>query len=188
MKKEVMALVFVSGLCLVPASVFAQEVNWDGLYHKGDFSFEIGVGFGSHGGSYGYSLAGLPGAEWTVADWKIGEVVPLAMGVSAKGFVEYAPGYGPGIGGGGFVAFHMGFKGLDAPEFFQNLDIYVAIGGGAVFVSWDTTPFGLVLPTSYSGVAYFFKENLAVYLEYMYWNGWQVSGYNGGIIGLRWKK
>ena len=90
MKKAVLALIIVAGLALVPASLFAQEVNWEGLYHKGDFSLEVGVGFGYHG--VGYGLAVLPGAEWTVQDWKIGDVVPLAFGVTAKGFVEFVPG------------------------------------------------------------------------------------------------
>ena len=81
MKKIGVALVITVVLALVPVSVFAQQVNWDGQYQKGDFSMEIGAGFGSHGTAYGYSVGILPGAEWTVADWKIDDVVPLAMGV-----------------------------------------------------------------------------------------------------------
>jgi hypothetical protein len=187
MKKAALVLLVVGGLTLVPASIFAQQVNWDGQYHKGDFSVEIGAGFGSHGSGYGYSVAALPGAEWTVADWKIGEVTPLAMGIAAKGFVEFIPGTGLGLGGGGFAAFHMGFKGLDIPEFFQNMDIYAGIGGGVVFVSGADVPFGLVLPTTYGGFAWFFKENVAAYLEGIYWYGWQADGFGGAVLGIRMK-
>ena len=187
MKKAVLALIVVAGLCLVPASVFAQEVNWDGLYHKGDFSLELGVGFGYHGGSYGYGLAVLPGAEWTVADWKIGDVVPLAFGVTAKGFVEFVPGEGLGLGGGGVATFHMGFKGLDIPEFFQKIDWYAGLGAGVLFAPWDDPTFGFAFP-SYSGFSYLIKDNLAVYLEGIYWYAWGVSGYGGGVVGLRLRK
>ena len=187
MKKAVLALIVVAGLCLVPASVFAQEVNWDGLYHKGDFSLELGVGFGYHGGSYGYGLAVLPGAEWTVADWKIGDVVPLAFGVTAKGFVEFVPGEGLGLGGGGFATFHMGFKGLDIPEFFQKIDWYAGLGAGVLFAPWDDPTFGFAFP-SYSGFSYLIKDNLAVYLEGIYGYAGGVSGYGGGVVGLRLRK
>lgn len=185
MKKAVLALIVVAGLCLVPASVFAQEGNWDGLYHKEDLSLEIGVGFGYHG--VGYGLAVLPGAEWTVADWKIGDVVPLAFGVTAKGFVEFVPGEGLGFGGGGFATLHMGFKGLDIPEFFQKIDWYVGLGAGVLFAAWDDPTFGFAFPT-YSGLSYLIKDNLAVYLEGIYWRAWGVSGYGGGVIGLRLRK
>ncbi|UCF97748.1 MAG: hypothetical protein JSV89_21670 [Spirochaetaceae bacterium] len=185
MKKIVLALVVVTGLAFVPATIFAQDVNWDGQYHKGDFSLEVGVGFGYHG--VGYGLAVLPGAEWTMADWKIGDVVPLAFGVTAKGFVEFVPGEGLGFGGGGFATFHMGFKGLDIPEFFQKLDWYAGLGAGILVVPWDSPTIGFSLP-SYSGLAYYFKDNMAVYLEGIYWYAPGVYGYGGGVVGIRMKK
>jgi hypothetical protein len=184
MKKAVLALIVVAGLGLFSVAVFAQEGNWDGQYHKGDFNLEIGVGFGYHNG---YGLAVLPGAEWTIADWKIADVVPLAFGVTARGLVEFVPGEGLGFGGAGFATLHMGFKGLEAPEFFQKIDWYIGLGAGVLFVPWDDPKFGFALPF-YSGFAYFFKENMAVYLEGTYWYSGAVFSYGGGVVGLRLRK
>lgn len=188
MRKALAVVLTVVGITLLPATLFAQETNWDGQYHKGDLSFELGVGFGAHGSGFGYGLAVLPGAEWTVADWKIGEAVPLAVGVAATGFVELIPGTGLGLEADALLAFHSGFKGLDAPKFFQNLDVYTAIGAGVVFVGEASVPFGLVFPTIHGGFAWYFKENLAVYLEGVYRHGWRAVGYGGGAIGIRLKR
>ena len=181
----ILAVVLIT---LLPATLFAQESDWDGRYHKGDMSIELGVGFGAHGPRYGYGVAGVPGAEWTVADWKIGRVVPLAVGVAAKGSVERIPATGLGLGADILAAFHLGFRGLDVLEFYQNLDVYTAVGAGVVYLGEADVPFGLVFPAIYGGVAWYFKENLAVYLEGVYRNGWRAVGYGGAVIGARLKR
>ena len=109
-------------MAILPATLFAQETGWDGRYNKGDLSIELGLGFGAHGAEAGYGVALVPGAEWIVADWKLGAAVPLAMGVGAKGFVELIPATGLGLGADALMDFHLGFKGLDASKFIQNLD------------------------------------------------------------------
>ncbi len=179
------ALVFLAILAVIPDVVFAQNENWDGYYHQGDFAFEVGLGFGYHVRSYSVSV--VPAAEWTMADWKIGRSVPLAFGVTAKGFVELVPGSGLAFGSGGFATFHMGLKGLDTAEFIQKLDVYAGLGLGLLAIPWESPAFGIAIPL-YGGLAYYFKDDMAAYLEGGGWCAWNVPGYGGVVLGLRWKK
>jgi hypothetical protein len=183
--KRIALGVALAALLLIPGAAFADDVNWNGNFHKGDFALEAGLGLGWTW--WGYSLAVLPGAEWTIADWKIGNVFPLAFSAAAKGFVEFVPGSGVGFGGGGFGVFHVGFKDLDIPQFLQKLDWYGGVGVGVMIVPFDDPSFGIAVP-SFSGVSYFLKDNLAVYLEGIYWYSWNVYGYGGAVLGVRFKK
>jgi hypothetical protein len=175
----------LAALAIIPGTAFAQDANWDGHFHKGDFALEAGVGLGGY--NRVFSLAVLPGAEWTIADWRIGGVVPLAFGAAGKGLVAFVPGYGVGFGAGGFGVLHMGFKNLDIPGFLQKFDWSAGLGIGAVIVPFDDPSFGLALPW-FSGVSYFLKDNLALYLEGVYWYASGMPDYGGAAFGVRFKK
>ena len=116
MKKLV--LVFVVGILLlgIPATLFAQDVDWEGNFEKGDFSVFAGIGFGG----YGFSI--VPGVEYTFAEWKAGDVVPLSFGITGKGSINIYSDYWTAYGGGALVTVHLGFRGLDIPEFLQRFD------------------------------------------------------------------
>ena len=188
MRRALSVLLVVLWVVLLPDELFAQAPDRDGQLQKGDLSFELGVGFGAHGPGFGYGIAVLPGVEWILADWKLADVLPLAVGIAAKGSAEYIPGTGLGLGADALASVHLGFNGPDAAEFFQNLDVYAAFGAGVVFVGEANVPFGLVIPAIYVGAAWYFKENLAVYLEGVYRNGLKAVGYGGAVIGFRLKR
>jgi hypothetical protein len=187
-KKVVSLFLSLAGIAILTSALSAQAADWEGQYHRGDLSVELGLGFGSHGMGFGYGTALVPGVEWIAADWKLGAAVPLALGVAVKGTVEYIPATGLGFGADALAAIHLGFKGLDASEFVQNLDVYTAFGAGAVYVGDASVPFGLVFPAVYTGVAWYFRENRAVYIEGLYRNGWKAVGYGGATVGLFLKK
>jgi hypothetical protein len=191
MKKALTALTVAAGLFLIPASLFAQEnprADWQGRYHKGDLTLEGGLGFGSHGEGNGYGVAFAPGAEWTLQDWKVGGRVPLAFGVAAKGFVELVPGEGVGFGAGGFATLHLGMLRAGFSDFLRKIDFVLGLGGGALVLPWDDPTFGLALPAIFGGASYFFKDNLAVYLEGVWWHGWEVAGFGGAVVGIRMRR
>ena len=187
-KKVVSLVLSLAGIVLLSAALPAQAADWAGQYHKGDVSVGLGLGFGSHGTGFGYGIAFVPGAEWIPADWKLGAAVPLAFGVAVKGTVEYIPATGIGFGADALAAIHLGFNGLDASEFVQGLDVYTAIGAGVVYVGEASVPFGLVFPAVYTGAAWYFRENLAVYIEGAYRNSWKAVGYGGATVGFLLKK
>lgn len=173
MKKLVLALVVATILLVVPAAVFSQDMNWEGNYQKGDFSAFAGVGFG------GLGITIIPGVELSLAEWKVGDVVPLTFGVAAKGSINIYSSYWTAYGIGGLATVHMGFRGLDIPEFLQNFDVYASLGLGISFFNYTTVPSGygdnfyFGLATA-DGVAYFINEKFAVYAEGNYW------AYSGG--------
>jgi hypothetical protein len=175
-------------MLLLPGALAAQDRAWDGQLHQGDLSLELGFGFGAHGEGFGYGIAAVPGAEWIFADWKIGDRLPLAVGVGAKGAVEYIPATGLGFGADALASVHLGFKGLEVAEFLQGFDVYTALGAGIVYVGEADVPFGLVFPALYAGAAWYFRENLALYLEGVYRNGWKAVGYGGAVFGFRLKR
>ena len=185
MRKTLSALLVIVWIALLPASLFAQEADWDGQLHRGDLSFELGFGFGAHGNGFGYGIAAVPGVEWILADWRLGEVVPLALGIGAKGAVEYIPAGGIGAGADVLASIHLGFRGLESSRFIQALDVYTAAGAGMVFLGGASVPFGLVFPTIYAGAAWLLRENFALYLEGVYRRGWRVVGYGGATFGFR---
>jgi len=174
-----LAIVIVLGVLLlaIPASVFAQKVDWDGQVHKGDFAAFVGVGFG-----WGFTVA--PGVEWAFAEWKVGDVVPLAFGLTGKGIINFYPGFWTSYGVGALATVHLGFKGLDIPDFLQKFDVYASAGVGYSFFTYDAgiSTYGdsrLGFASS-EGTAYYFNDKLAAYFEYTYWS---YSG--GGTLGLR---
>jgi hypothetical protein len=180
MKRIALGVALVA-LLLVPGALFAQNVNWDGWWHKGDMAANAGVGFA--GGGWGWGFAVYPGFEFEVADWKIADTVPLSLGVSARGMIGISDYYGTAFGAGPFVAAHMGFKGLDIPEFFQKLDLYVALGLAVSFGGdldfYGVSPVGFA---SYDGISYFVNDKVAIYLEGNYW-----GYYGGATLGVLFK-
>ena len=180
MKKWLLALVVGTLLLAIPASVFAQNPDWDGNYKKGDFAVFGGVGFG------GLGITIIPGVEFSLAEWKVGDVVPLTFGVAAKGSINIYSGFWTAYGVGALGTVHLGFRGLDIPEWLQNFDVYVSLGLGVSFFSYSSgtstygdSKFGFITA---NGVAYFFNEKLAVYAEGNYWS------YSGGAtLGVLYK-
>jgi len=176
MKKLAFMLAAVVLILAIPGAAFAQK-NWNGLVHKGDFAAYVGLGFG-----WGFTV--VPGVEWAFADVKVGGVVPLAFGVSGKGIFNFYPGYFSSYGLGALATAHLGMKGLDLPEFLQNFDFYIGLGVGLSFFSYasyfyDYGAFRVGFATA-DGVAYYFNDKWALYLEGTYW------GYSGGAaIGVR---
>jgi hypothetical protein len=177
MKKLAVLFAVTILILAIPAAAFAQK-NWDGLVHKGDFAAYVGVGLG-----YGFSV--VPGVEWAFADVKFGDKVPVAFGVAGKGIINFNPGSWTSYGLGALATGHLGLKGLDIPEFFQHLDFYIGLGLGLSWFTWDSafTPafdnphFGFATA---DGVAYYFNDKWAVYLEFNY------MGYvAGAVIGGR---
>jgi hypothetical protein len=172
MKKVFLVLVVGVLLLMIPAAAFSQNMNWDGNYKKGDIAVFGGVGFG------GFGITIVPGAELSLAEWKVGDVVPLTFGVAAKGSINIYSGFWTAYGVGGLATVHLGFRGLDIPEWLQNFDVYASIGLGISFFTYSSGPstygsskFGFV--TS-DGVAYFITDKFAVYAEGNYW------AYSGG--------
>jgi hypothetical protein len=176
MKKLALGLVLAVVLLAIPATVFAQTENWQGQFHKGDFSAFVGVGLG-------YGITVVPGVEWIWGDWKLGDVFPLAIGAAARGAVNFYSDYWSSYGAAGFVTAHVGLKGLDIPEFLQKFDFYAGVGLGFYYYSWasgytttnDDFRFGLA---NTEGTAFHINDKLAVYGEYNYW------GYSRGVLGV----
>ena len=174
MKKLV--LVFAVGVLLlgIPATLFAQNMDWEGNYEKGDFSVFAGVGFSG----YGFSI--VPGVEYTFVQWKAGDVVPLSFGITGKGSINIYSSYWTSYGVGALATVHLGFRGLDIPEFLQRFDVYVSVGLAASFFNYTGTLSGWDQKDSYfgfataDGVAYFVNDRFAVYAEGNYW------AYGGG--------
>ena len=186
-KPASLALVLV-GLALLAAALPAQAADWEGQYHKGDLGVDLGLGFGSHGSGFGYGIAAVPAVEWIPADWKVGAAAPLAVGLAAKGMIEYVPAAGLGLGADALAFVHLGFDGLDVAEFLQNLDVYTGFGAGLVYLGDADDPFGFVFPAVHAGAAWYFRENLALFFEGSYRYGWKAVGYGGATVGVRLKK
>jgi hypothetical protein len=179
MKKLASAIAVLVLVLAIPGAVSAQKTDWDGHFHGKDFSISAGLGLGF--GYWGYGFQLYPGVEYTVADWKIGGVVPLALGVAGRGVINFDSYWGTGFGLGPFAILHLGFKGLDIPKFLQNFDLYTALGLVFTFGDYYTNGFGIGF-ASYGGFNYFFTPKLAVFLEGNYW------GYYGGTtLGVLFK-
>jgi hypothetical protein len=171
MKRLALVLALAVLLLAIPGAAFAQK-SWDGLVHKGDFAAYVGIGYG-----WGFTI--VPGVEWAFADVKVGGTVPLAFGLAGKGMINFYPGFWTSYGVGALVTAHLGLKGLDIPEFFQNLDFYIGAGVGFSFFS-ESVIYNAVGFATTDGVAYYINDKWAVYLEGTYW------GYSfGGTIGAR---
>jgi len=181
MKKLVLGLVVAALLLMIPAAAFSQNVDWEGNYEKGDFSVFAGIGIG-----YGFSI--VPGVELAFAEWKVGDVLPLTFGAALKGSINIYSSYWTAFGVGGLATVHLGFKGLDIPEFLQKFDVYASLGVGVsffnytgVYAGWDQRDVYFGIATA-DGVAYFISDKFAVYAEGNYW------AYGGGAtIGALYK-
>jgi len=177
MKKLALLLSVLVLILAIPGAAFAQKSSWDGLVHKGDFAAYLGIGYGT-----GFAI--VPGVEWAFADIKAG-TVPLAFGLSAKGLLNFYPGFWSAYGLAALATGHLGLKGLDIPEFLQNLDIYVSLGLGLSYYNWELgyaplfndLRFGLATA---DGVAYYINDKWAVYLE-----GTYLAYVAGAVIGVR---
>jgi hypothetical protein len=178
MKK--LALVLALGVLLlaIPVSTFAQIENWEGNVHKGDISVGVGIGIG-----FGFTI--VPGFEWVWGDWKLGDVFPLALGVAAKGSINFYSTYWSSYGAAGMLTAHVGLKGLDIPDFLQRFDFYAGAGVGFVYYSYDTDvlpgwaydEFSVTFATT-EGTTFYITDNFALYLEYNYW------GWSRGVLGV----
>jgi hypothetical protein len=183
MKKRVLGLIVGALLLMVPAAVFSQDVNWEGNYEKGDLSVYGGIGIG-----YGFSI--VPGVEFTFAEWKAGDVVPFSFGVTAKGAINIFSNYWTSFGVGGLATLHLGFRGLDIPEFLQNFDVYVSAGLGLSFFNYTGSYSGFTEDFYFGfvtadGVAYFINDKFAVYAEGNYWT--YGAGVGGAVLGVLYK-
>jgi hypothetical protein len=169
MKKLAAVLAVVVLALAIPSAAFA----WDGQVHKGDFAVFAGAGFG-----YGFSI--VPGVEYAFADFKLGDVFPLAIGGVVKGSINFYPSYWTAYGVGALVSAHVGFKGLDIPDFLQKFDVYASAGVAFSFFSYSGTLAGWDAKDTYfgfataDGVSYYFNDKWAIYLEGNYW------AYGGG--------
>ncbi len=180
MQRATIVLIVLAAL-LIPATAFSQTVDWDGQVHKGDFSAFVGVGFGT-----GFTV--VPGVEYAIVDFKAGDEVPLAVGVAAKGAINFYSSYWSSFGVGALGTLHLGFKGLDLPEFLQKFDVYISVGLGFSWFNyvgtpptwWEKEDFKVLFITA-NGVAYYINDKLAVYAEGNYW----VRG--GAALGVLFK-
>ncbi len=184
MKKVLLGLVVACALLAVPMAASAQATSWDSHFKSGDLSLSVGVGLG-----YGLSVAIYPGVEFTFAEWRIGDTVPLAFGGAVKGMVNFYPGFWTAFGGGGFGTVHLGLKGLDLPDFLQRFDFYWGIGVALSYFSWTGTYGGLFGGSNVNfgfatmgGTNYFITDGIAIYLEGNYW-----AYYGGGALGVLFK-
>ena len=153
-----------------PLTVSAQNENWQGHFHGGDFSFAAGIG-GTFGLAAGLAL--YPSVEWTIDDIHPG--VPLAFGASARGLVSFANYLNQSVtafGAGGFGIAHLGI--------FQQLDIYIGLGVAFTIVPLGFFTSGGVGFATFEGVNYFINESFAVYIEYVYWS--YTSGASIGVL------
>jgi hypothetical protein len=113
--------------------------------------------------------------------------VPLTFGVAAKGSINIYSSFWTAYGGGVLGTVHLGFRGLDIPEWLQNFDVYVSLGLAISFFNYTSVPsgFGDDLYFGFAtadGVAYFINEKFAVYAEGNYW------AYGGGAtVGVLYK-
>ena len=179
----------VLGLLLASASVFGQEGgSGEGggpgprniaFYEPVDFMLGIR-------GSYnfwGFSL--IPSAELVMGDFSIGEYLPFAWGVSARGLFGFYSGYysvyyssynaAVTFGIGAFATLHMGIRNTPIPPL-NHLEWYGGFG-----IKWDSveyfeyTPLGF---SGYSGFKYWFNDNFGAVVDYSYW------GASGTSIGI----
>jgi hypothetical protein len=180
MKKLALGLTLGVLLLALPVATFAQTANWDGQVHKGDFSVFAGVGIG-----YGFSI--VPGVEYALADWKLGDVFPLALGVAARGSINFWGDYWSSYGVAPMVTAHVGFKGLDIPAFLQKFDLYAGAGVGFTYYSIGTLSSiygynGFVVSfATTEGTAFYISDKFAIYGEYNYW------GFSRGVLGVLYK-
>jgi len=176
MRNTVLRLAVAIVALALPAAAFAQVENWEGHFEAKNVALSAGVGASYRSGDLG--VAGYPGAEFIVAKWKSGDVVPLSFGIAARGLLGFSTSRGLVYGGGAFGTFHLGLKGLDIPEVLQNLDFYVGVGVAFTWSSYYATGYGLGI-NSYGGLNYFLSDKLAVQLEESYW-----GYYAGTTVGL----
>lgn len=95
------------------------------------------------------------------------------------------------FGAGGFGTAHLSFNNLEnhAAPWLENFDFYISLGFGVNYFSYtgdwtdvfvDTTSLRIGF-ASFEGVNWFFRENMALKLEYAYW-GYVGSQTTIGIL------
>lgn len=149
-----------------PKKAKASEGGLTPWVDKGDFMATVGIGWGGLSG----------GVELDFARIDIAKVIPVTFGAAARAFVD------PGIfytsissftfGVGGFGTAHFGFRELNLPDgfgWFSNVDAYLGLGVGFASATSDYYGFkpGVGIST-FEGVNYYLKDNLAIGFEYGY--------------------
>ena len=195
MKRATKTLVVMSMLLILPVAVFAQseKTNWDSVYEKGDFVVSATAGI-----AFPFAIVAYPGAELILAGVDIGNLIPIDFGVAARGQVGFynssTLSYNYGwltFGLGAFGTAHLSFNNLQdhfAP-WLENFDFYVSLGLGANYFSYtgdwadvftDSTRMRVGF-ASLEGVNWFFRDNMALRLEYAYW-GYVGSQATVGVL------
>ena len=127
----------------------------------------VGVGFG-----WGFTV--VPGVEWAFADVKIGDTVPLAFGLAGKGMINFYPGFWTSYG------HRRAGHGPPRPEGAGHPRVPAAPGllhrrrrrpvlvqlGFGLYSTYGDLHVGFATA---DGVAYYFNDKWAVYLEGTYW-------------------
>lgn len=207
MKKTTkIALIAVVLMGLVGGAFAADKKAASGgnLLKTGDFSVDLGIGFGYW---YGFNLAFYPRAEFIFYTWDVADKYPVNFGVAVKGYysswsytlyANYTYGY-TFLGLGAFVTGHFGLKSLNLGAFFDRVEVHAGLGlafnyGIPTGTYWDyyRTTFGVAYTdpvfsspigfATYEGVTYFITDNFFVFAEYNYW-----SYASSGTLGLGWK-
>jgi hypothetical protein len=180
MKKKILIAAVLVLLIFLPGLAFGQTENWESHFDSGDISLSAGVGAAI--GSWGFGFTAYPGAELTLLTWEAGGVVPLSFGIALRGMIGFSSYYGFAYGAGAFATIHFGFKGLDIPQWVQDLDLYGGLGVAFSVSSRYTSGYGFGI-NSYGGFNYFLSEKLALQVEANYW-GYYYSNSIGVLLKL----
>jgi hypothetical protein len=183
MKRFLGSLVVVAVMAVaVPSALFAQSGGLTSYYKPGNVALGVDVGFGNYYSSL--SVSGYPSFELFLAKFRIGDYLPLDIGVAVKGRLGLEAGFGGAgldAGVGGFVTAHLGFRGLPQglDEILGKVDLFVGLGPTLDILGYYT---GLHF-SEYSGFSYFINDNFAVTLSDTWW-GYYYFDYT---IGVRYK-
>ena len=187
MKKKMFFLILFVPVVAAP-TLFAEK--WDSVYENYDLSLSAGVGFISPLG-----VAGYPGAELILAQFKVAEEVPMDIGVAVRGQVgvntrvtasETTYGYNT-YGGGAFGTLHLSFGDIEGYEldFLKSFDFYASVGIAFNYFNlygiWPSPPpskFSLNFAT-FEGINWFLTKRLALKLEFLYWGDTGASAVLG---------
>ncbi len=162
-------------LALAAAPATAQEgLGWWGShYTPGNVMFGAGVGLRPNP----LAIEFYPGAETIFYKWRPANLFAIDFGVGARGVVGFSTGTTGGLvlGGGPYLAWHWGFRGLGglSPflEYLEPLDVFSAFGLSFLTFPGSGVGGGLVF-TNYSGLNYFLSDNFAVSLSSTFFGGY----------------
>ncbi len=195
MKQRTWVTLCVVFLFIVSTAAIAQSANtnWDSVYNAGDLAASISAGV-----AFPFAIVAYPGAELILAGIDIGNLIPIDFGVAARGqfgiLSASSLGYNYGwitLGAGAFGTAHLSFNNLRdhfAP-WLENFDFYLSLGLGVNYFAYtgDWASVNSVSKplrvgfASFEGVNWFFRENMALKLEYAYW-GYVGSQTTFGIL------